>query len=191
MWRWLCKTLLLCLLLTGLALERARATEYYGQVTFGGVPVPGARVTGKQGSKTVSALTDERGLFRFADLADGAWKVEIKLQLFATIHADVTVAGNGAAGNFELKALPLDDLTAISKNVLPQVIAIPKLQTPAENKPDKAANAPVDIPKPPEEANDQSADGLLVNGSVNNAATSQYSLNQAFGNRRPNSRSLY
>ncbi len=55
----------------------------------------------------------------------------------------------------------------------------------------RPANAPVDIPKAPEDANEQSADGLLVNGSVNNAATSQYSLNQAFGNRRPNSRSLY
>ena len=189
--RWLRRTLLLCLLLWGGALERARATEYYGQVTFGGVPVPGATVTATQGSKTVSALTDERGLFRFADLADGGWKIEIKLQLFETIHADVTVAANGTAGNFELKALPLDDLTAISKNVLPHVIAVPKLQTPAEKKPDAAANAPVDIPKPPEDAGEQSADGLLVNGSVNNAATSQYSLSQAFGNRRPNSRSLY
>jgi hypothetical protein len=37
----------------------------------------------------------------------------------------------------------------------------------------------------------QSADGLLVNGSVNNAATSRYSLDRAFGNQRPNSRSLY
>ena len=32
---------------------------------------------------------------------------------------------------------------------------------------------------------------MLVNGSVNNAATSKFSLGQAFGNRRPNSKSLY
>lgn len=189
--RWLRRTLLLCLLLGSGALELARATEYYGQVTFGGVPVPGATVTATQGSKTVAVLTDERGLFRFADLADGAWKIEIKLEFFESLRADVTVAANGTPGAFELKALSLDDLTAMSKNVLPRVIAVPKLETPAEKKPDTAANAPVDIPKPPEEASDQSADGLLVNGSVNNAATSQYSLNQAFGNRRPNSRSLY
>ena len=189
--RWLARTLLLCLLSWGAALERARATEYYGQVTFGGVPVPGATVTATQGSKTVSALTDERGLFRFADLADGAWNIEIKLQFFETLRSDVTVAAHATPGAFELKALSLDDLTAMSKNVLPRVIAVPKLQTPAEKKPETAGNAPVDIPKPPEDANDQSADGLLVNGSVNNAATSQYSLNQAFGNRRPNSRSLY
>ena len=33
--------------------------------------------------------------------------------------------------------------------------------------------------------------GLLINGSVNNAATSQYSMSQAFGNTRSGGRSLY
>ncbi len=47
------------------------------------------------------------------------------------------------------------------------------------------------MPKPAEEASQQSNDGFLVNGSVNNAATSRFSLDQAFGNRRTNSRSLY
>jgi len=187
--RWLVMVLLLCGFFAG-TLERAQATEYFGQVTYGGVPVPGATVTATQGSKAVSVVTDERGLFRFADLADGAWKIEIKLQFFQPVYADVTVAPKTEAGNFELKALPVDDLTALSKMVLPRVLALPKLQTP-EKKPDAAGNAPVDIPKAPEDANEQSADGLLVNGSVNNAATSQYSLNQAFGNRRPNSRGLY
>ncbi len=48
-----------------------------------------------------------------------------------------------------------------------------------------------EIPKAPDERSEQSNDGFLVNGSVNNAATSQYSLDRAFGNRRPNSKSLY
>jgi hypothetical protein len=189
--RWLAKNLLLSCLLWAGALEVAHATESCGQVTFGGVPVPGATVTATRGSRAVSVTTDERGLYRFADLADGAWKIEIKLQLFQPIHAEVTVSANAAPGKFELTALPLDDLKALAKSVQPRVLAQPKLQEPAEKKPDAAANAPVDIPKPPDDANQQSADGLLVNGSVNNAATSQYSLNQAFGNRRPNSRSLY
>ena len=47
------------------------------------------------------------------------------------------------------------------------------------------------MPKPPDDTNQQSSDGFLVNGSVNNAATSQFSLNQAFGNRRYNTKSLY
>jgi hypothetical protein len=169
----------------------ARATEYYGQVTFGGVPVPGATVTATQGSKTISVTTDERGLYRFPDIDDGSWTIEVKLQLFQSVRADVTVGPNVTPGKFELAALPLDDLKALAKSVQPRMLPQPKLQEPAEKKPEAAANAPVDIPKPPDDANQLSADGLLVNGSVNNAATSQYSLNQAFGNRRPNSRSLY
>src|SRR5215468_8395594 len=98
--RWLGVTLLLVLVLA-CALNRAQATEYYGQVTYGGVPVPGATVTATQGSKTVSVLTDERGLFRFADLAEGGWTIEIKLQFFQPLHADVTVSANPAPGMFE------------------------------------------------------------------------------------------
>ena len=37
----------------------------------------------------------------------------------------------------------------------------------------------------------QANDGFLINGSVNNAATSQYSMSQAFGNNRNGGRSLY
>jgi trimeric autotransporter adhesin len=55
----------------------------------------------------------------------------------------------------------------------------------------RPCNAPTEIPKPPDEQSQQANDGFLVNGSVNNAATSQYSLDRAFGNRRPNSKSLY
>ncbi len=190
MQRWLARTLMAFLLSTG-ALGVARATEYYGQVTFSGVPVPGATVTAVRGSKTISVTTDERGLYRFADLADGVWGIEIRLQLFQPIRSEVSVSADTTPGNFELKTLPLDDLKALAKSVRPRVIAQPKLQDPAEKKTEAAANAPVDNPKPSDDANRLSADGLLVNGSVNNAATSQYSLNQAFGNRRPNSRSLY
>jgi len=127
----LCRALLLCVLLYGGAVERARATEYYGQVTFGGVPVPGATVTATQGSKTISVLTDERGLFRFPDLAEGGWTIDIKLQFFQPLHADVSVSANATPCAFELKALPVDDLTALSKIVVPRVMVLPKLQVPA------------------------------------------------------------
>ena len=42
----------------------------------------------------------------------------------------------------------------------------------------------------PDAVAQQANDGLLINGSVNNAATSQYALSQAFGNNR-SGRSLY
>src|SRR5262249_45337952 len=53
------------------------------------------------------------------------------------------------------------------------------------------AKVPAEIPKPGNEANQDNSDGFLVNGSVNNAATSAFALNQAFGNKRGNSKSLY
>jgi hypothetical protein len=54
------------------------------------------------------------------------------------------------------------------------------------------ANAAAPMPAPEPDANAQQAsDGLLINGSVNNAATSQYSMSQAFGNTRNGGRSLY
>ena len=190
--RWLAN-LLLVAVLSGLCGARlARAAEYYGQVVFGGLPAPGVSVTATQGAKQFTELTDDRGIYRFADLPDGAWKLEISLSGFVVIHADVTVSAQTAPGKFELVMLPLDELKKMSTEVHAAAPQQPTLQAAAPKKPDAATpNAPVEIPKPPEDQNQQSNDGFLVNGSVNNAATSQYSLDRAFGNRRSNSRSLY
>ena len=79
-----------------------------------------------------------------------------------------------------------------SGNCSPAPPPKPALQV-AEKKPESpgAAQGPAEMPKPAGDANQHSTDGFLVNGSVNNAATSQYSLNQAFGNRRFNTTNLY
>ena len=78
-----------------------------------------------------------------------------------------------------------------------QVIEVPPApETSAEKKPERASaraarqNSAQEMPKAPEE-NEQSADGFLVQGSVNNAATSLYATNPAFGNTRSGSRGLY
>jgi trimeric autotransporter adhesin len=191
--RCLARRLLFCALMGLCASRGAVAAEYYGQVTFGGFAVPGATITASQGAKKITVTSDEGGRYRFDDLPDGPWKIEISLQCFATIHGDVTVAANTAPGKWELTLLPPDELKALAKPVQPGLTTPPTLQAEAGKKPDApdAASAQVEIPKPPDEANQQSSDGFLVNGSVNNAATSQFSLNQAFGNRRGNSRSLY
>ncbi|MGB6687165.1 MAG: TonB-dependent receptor [Terracidiphilus sp.] len=185
---------MVCLIALAALPALAAATEYRGQVTFNGLPVPGATVTATNGPTKLSIVTDQDGDYTFDNLADGAWKIEIDMQGFATINADVTVAPNIAAGKWELVLLPLDKLMALSKQVQPEPAPQPTLNaaTPAK-KPDtqSSSSAPVDIPKPESESNRQSDDGFLVNGSVNNAATSQYALEQAFGNRRPGSRALY
>ena len=185
--------LLLCVLVSLCASRMATASEYHGQVTFGGLPVPGATVTATQGEKKVSIVTDQGGLYDFPDLADGPWKIKIEMQCFTTIDADVTVAPQTAPGKWELTLLPVDQLMARTKLTQAPPSLPPTLIPPAPAK--KADGSPAtagpEIPKPTEEQSQQSSDGFLVNGSVNNAATSQYSLDQAFGNRRPNSKSLY
>ena len=72
--------LLLCLCTSALA----RASAYFGEITFGGLPVPGVTITATQGSKTFSVTSDEGGVFHFDDLPDGQWKIEIAMQCFQT-----------------------------------------------------------------------------------------------------------
>jgi trimeric autotransporter adhesin len=183
---------LLCALVALALPSVAAASEYRGQVTFGGFPLPGATVTVTQGTKKVTTVSDQGGLYTFADLPDGPAKIEIEMQCFSTIHADIAVSPNTPAAKWELTLLPLDQIMASTK--LPAA-PIPTLSAPAPAKKPAVPGSPndnaVEIPKPPEEASQQSSDGFLVNGSVNNAATSQFSLDQAFGNRRSNSKSLY
>ena len=188
------KILLFCILASLCGSCVAAASEYHGQVTFGGLPVPGATITATQGEKKVSTVSDQGGLYDFPDLADGPWKIEIEMQCFSTIQAEVTVGANMAAGKWELTLLPLDQLMARTKLTQAPPSLPVAVNTPGAAKKREAtgaAAAVAEMPKPTEEQSQQASDGFLVNGSVNNAAMSQYSLDQAFGNRRPNSKSLY
>ena len=170
----------------------AAASEYHGQVTFGDLPLPGATVTVTQGTKKLTAISDLGGLFTFPDLADGPAKIEIEMLCFSSVHADVTVSSATPAGKWELTLLPLDQISKLTKlppAPFPSLSTTPALKKPAA--PGSPNESTAEIPKPAEEANQQSSDGFLVNGSVNNAATSRFSIDQAFGNRRYNSRNLY
>lgn len=192
-WRWLTRWLFV-VLLTLCTMPLARASKYYGQVNFSGLPVPGATIIAAQGEKTFSVTSDAGGVFHFDDLPDGQWKIEVKMLCFEAIEAEVTIAPEMPAAKWELKLLPADQLQALAKAPLPLPSVPPALKTASEKKPQSgtaAQQAGPEISKPSEDASAQSSDGLLVNGSVNNAATSQFSLNQAFGNHRFNTKSLY
>jgi hypothetical protein len=181
---------LACLAVPGLAL----ASEYHGQVVFNGLPVPGVAVTATQGSKTFTAISDENGNYSFPDLPDGAWKIELTMTGFTTVDQDVTVASDTPAIKWELKMLPLDAMIAQAKTVkvAPVVVAAAEApKVPAKGDAAKPAQAgDAGAPKPPDEPK-ESSDGFLVNGSVNNAATSQFTLAPAFGNTRSGSKGLY
>ncbi len=90
----------------------ALGAEYHGQVTFGGLAVPGATVTATQGDKQLATTTDPQGLYSFPDLADGKWTIEVRMTGFATIKQDVVIGPNAPAGKWELKLLPLEQMKA-------------------------------------------------------------------------------
>jgi hypothetical protein len=171
----------------------AWASPFHGAVTYGGLPLPGATVTATHDGKTFTTVTDQGGLYRFDDLADGAWTIQVQMQCFEPIKADVTTSANAQPGDFEMKLLSADQLMAQTKVVSNPILPLPALKPRTEEKkPGQAANnPPPEMPKPPDNGDDQSNDGYLVNGSVNNAATSRYSTNPAFGNTRSGSRGLY
>ena len=180
-----------------LAAASGWATEYHGQVFYAGVPVPGATVTLTQGSKQVSAVTDEQGVYEFPDLTDGAWKVEIRMRGFETLTGEVKIAPDGTDGRgapqgaWDLKLLELEPLLAQSKEMKAE--APPQLAQRVEDKPKtKAATTGEANATPPADENAEKAqDGLLINGTSNNAATSKFSLSPSFGNHRPGTRGLY
>jgi hypothetical protein len=171
----------------------AAGSPYRGVVRFGGLPLPGATIKATQGSKTATAVSDQQGSYQFDDLADGKWTIEVEMQCFATIHAEVTVVPNMPAAAWELKLLPVDRLIA-SAQITQPLRELPQAPSAAlVKKPDQqsAQSSAPEMPKEPQEENEQSADGYLVQGSVNNAATSQYATNSAFGNTRSGSKALY
>lgn len=194
----------------------AWASAYRGQVTFGGLPLPGSTVTvtATQGNKKVVAISDDQGLFYFSDLADGTWTLTIEMTGFAPLKQEIAVAPNGPAGTFELKLMSLDQIRAEAKplkvdSTQVATVALPSAPSAATTAAagkaaaaGKGGAAPARgaadtqvasaAPAPEQDATAaQANDGFLINGSVNNAATSQFSMNQAFGNNRNGGRSLY
>jgi hypothetical protein len=180
----------MCLMTSRVAL----ASEYHGRVTFGGLPVPGATVSATQGSQKVVAVSDQQGYYSFADLADGTWKIQVEMQCFSTIEQTVTIAPNVPAGACELKLLSLDQIMAKAKEVKAEIKPVLNARNdaaPGKNEAPKPDDSNAAEKKAPEEPVASPSEGLLINGSVNNAATSQFSLAPAFGNSRTGKKGLY
>lgn len=181
-------------ILASLALSNfAMASEYRGLVLFGDAPLPGASITVTQGGKKFTTVTDEEGNYSFPDLADGAWKVDVEMSGFVKIDQEITVAPSMPVIRLDMKLLPVDQMIAQTKIVKPPPVQATVANLPAASAVAKTAK-PSDAPEPPkpaEESAQQSSDGFLVNGSVNNAATSQFTLAPAFGNSRKGIKSLY
>jgi trimeric autotransporter adhesin len=186
--------LLVCVAMCIVIPRSALASEYRGRVTFGGLPVPGATVTVTQGSQKIVAVSDQQGSYSFADLADGSWKIQVEMQCFSTIEQTVTIAANVPAGSWELNLLSLDQIMTKAKEVkveIKPVLSASSSAAPGKSEGSKPDDSGAADKKAPEEPAASPSDGLLINGSVNNAATSQFSLAPAFGNSRSGKKGLY
>jgi hypothetical protein len=115
MWRWLRVLSIagLLSLLTGDVLCLA-AAEHTGRVLFGDLPVPGATVTAVQGDQKKVTVTDEEGVYRFAEIADGVWTVTIEMLGFAALRQDVTIGGQTTPAEFRLQLALFDTLQITS-----------------------------------------------------------------------------
>src|SRR5262245_18310530 len=146
--------------------------EHRGTVRFGEVPIPGAVVRATQGDKTLRTVTDPDGTYSFPEISDGTWTIEVETPGFESIRQDVVMASGSEAAKWNLKMLALDDLKSGASSGFPATTPqSPALQTSTPSA--------------------ETADRLLINGSVSNGASTPFALNPAFGNNRRGFRSLY
>ncbi len=159
------------------------AGDQHGQVTFNGLPVPGATITATQSDKRIIVASDADGRYRLSGLADGPYAVRVEMLGFAPLTRDFIADEPGTRPPLELALLPFEDIRKIATISKPVVAA--EIVAAADQ---PEADVPLAIDPDLER---QAAEGLLVNGSVNNAAASPFAQARAFGNSRPGQRSLY
>ena len=186
------RRLLRSLVAVGLIVFNLMASEQHGEVTFGGLPVPGATVTATQGEKKSTAITDPQGAYSFPDLADGVWTIQIEMLGFAPVQGEITAGQGTSPAMWELKMLPLDQIHATAQLVVPPKPVAPPTPAAAPGDPKKTEPqaAVAEAEQARDEATQRAADGLLINGSQNNGASSPFALFPAFGNNRNGGRSL-
>jgi len=209
----------------GAAVLPLLGSEHHGIVRFGGLPLPGAVITAKQGEKILTAVADADGRYSFAGLPDGAWTMQVEMPLFAPVQQEVTVAAGAAPAEWDLKLLPPEQINALvmpaPRRLQVAETAAPAAAAPKPSRNAKAAPAPTNTatafqrtdlnaapsnndnndnpatsaagatPQDASALSQRAADGFLINGSVNNGASSPFAQLQAFGNNRRGLRSLY
>ncbi len=185
--------------------DAAAAAEHHGLVKFGGLPVPGVAVTATQDRQKFVAITDPQGIYAFPELPEGVWTIQVEMPGFAPIQQDLMIAAGAAGVEWELKMLPFEEIHAeVLTNATPAPAAAPapsrrgfqraevnatSNSTPSPGPETAASGAFANLS--PEDLNQRAADGLLINGSVNNGAVSPFAQLAAFGNNRRGTRPLY
>lgn len=181
--------------------------DYHGQVTFGGVPLPGAIVTAIQGTEHFTTTCDQQGFYSFPQLANGKWTLQVQMTGFVTVKQDVLMGPKTLAGKWDLKLVPLEKMRAAiraSAAAAPPASSatVPaKASTPSEvqqnagrvvaQNPTTAKNASAGKADSHTELSEQTEGGLLIHGSENNGAASRFAQAASFGNNRNTNKGMY
>ncbi len=187
----------------GAAAARSAAAAHVGQVVVDSVPIPGATVTATQDDRHVVTVTDQNGVYQFPDLADGKWTVRVEMLGFATATKEIVASADAPPTLWELTLLPFDQMTrGVERSPADLPSAAPALASPSPpsgfqraqvntsaGAPSRAGDAIVAGGEA--DRGENTADGFLINGSVNNGAASPFAQLAAFGNNRRGARSLY
>jgi hypothetical protein len=170
------------------------ASDYFGQVTFNGLPVPGVSVTATQTSNRATAITNQDGIYQLADLADGVWNLTIEMLGFATITREITVPASADPPADILTVRSLDEL----EHVVPAHSAFARVPLTSSStlRVESLASAsdrstPIDLTVLAGTGSFGAEDGLLINGSLNNGASTPFALPRAIGNNRPRTPSVF
>src|SRR6185436_9965617 len=161
--------LVLALIAVLVSAAAAAASEHRGQVRFGPVPVPGVVVKAVQGDKTSQTTTDADGNYVFSELSEGAWTFQTTMAGFEPATREIAITKEDVPVQWNLKMLPLGGVAG----------------KPAESFPRNSLEPPaLQVALPSEDT----ANRLLINGSIVNGASTPFALQRAFGNvRQPRS----
>jgi hypothetical protein len=166
----------------------AATAEFHGRVVFNGNPVPGAAVTASLGNRRFVAISNADGVCSFPDLKAGLWTFRVEMTGFQPLTEKMSVTPNAPPALWQLKLLTLSQIHAQINPAVSPKAAAPLAPGNQENAASPPQSTEGQLNK---ELEDRAINGLLINGSVNNAATSPFAQIPAFGNNRRSGNGLY
>lgn len=177
----------LCLMVSILAAE-----THTGMVRFGGLPAPGATISAAQGEKKLGAISDAQGRYVVEGLLPAPLTVEVTMQLFVTQRREIAAPGEAAEWDLELlSAAEIAGKAARAATTETAAFQRTAVTVSQEQKPRQPVTPIASDAAATDELARQAADGYLISGSVNNAASSPFAQMAGFGNHRRGRRSLY
>lgn len=113
----------------------AWAARQSGVVRSGGIAIPGASVTARQGEQKLTTTTDESGQYAFANLPAGGWTLEVGMFGFSPALREITMGAEASTLEWTLELKPLAGPEPVTK-------AAPPATQPSrarEDRPDRSA----------------------------------------------------